>query len=324
MSGQCQVKDVLPYIAPNVGDAGVCITNEDGKQEAIDALDMALSALMRRIDSEGTLWTWVVPTYSGCFALPEDCLEARQMFVNGYSAMQRDQWFQGRLAYGLRDCGTMCQPEVRDLGDFAIPVPLPNKFPIRMAFSAAFNSDAGTEVVCEVIDQYGKRFKETLTMLTEQQVVVMESPAMDVSFIGKPQTDGPIKVFFHYDNNERFYICDAGPQVQSTAFRRKRLPNRFCGCNEVRIVGKKRYYRIRTENDIIPICDPIALSFAVTAIADLRKRDNDSYSKNLLLAQNELWKSMENADSAGNVSPVQFLSGFRTNPSFSKGTRSWL
>lgn len=324
MSGLCQAKDVMSAIAPNVSDAGVCPTTEDGKEQILEALDLALDALMKRIDSEGTLWTWVVPTYTGCFALPEDCLEARQVFVNGVSAMQRDQWFQGRLAYGLRDCGTSCYPEVRDLGDYAIPVPVPNVYPVRMAFTAAFDSDAGTEVVCEVIDQYGKRFKETLTLLPNQQPVTMETPCMDVSYIGKPQTDGPVKVFFSYDNGQRFYICDAGPKVQSTAFRRKKLPQRFCGCNEVRIVGKRRYYRITSENDIIPICDRVALCFAVSAIADLRKRDADGYNTNLTLAQNELWKGMQNADSAGNVSPVQFLSGFRTNPSLAKGVRSWV
>jgi hypothetical protein len=324
MSGLCQAKDVLPFIAPKVGDAGVCITTADGMEQAIESLDLALDALMKRIDSHGTLWYWVVPTYTGCFSLPEDCLEARQMFVNGVSAMQRDQWYQGRLAYGIKDCGTACQMEVRDLGEYALPIPLPNKFPIRMAFTAAFDSDAGTHVVCEVIDQYGKRVKETLTMLPNQEAVTMESPAMDVTYIGKPQTDGPIKVFLSYDNGQRFYVCDAGPKVQSTAFRRKKLPQRFWGCNEVRIFGKRRYYRVTSENDIIPICDRLALGKAVTAIADDRKRDEQGYQTNLTAALNELWKGMENADSAGNVSPVQFVSGFRTNPSLARGYKAFL
>lgn len=321
---QCQVRDVLESIAPNVSDAGVCITTEEGKEEAIKALDLALDGLMKRIDSEGTLWYWTVPTNSGCFGLPEDCLEARQMFVNGASAIQRDMWFQGRLAYGLRDCGVQCAPEVRDMGSFVLPVPLPNLRPIRIALIGELDSDAGKEVVVEVINEYGERVKETLTLLRNQEPVTMQSPAMDVTYLGKPRTDGPVKLYFSYDNGQRYYVCEYSPMTRSGQYRRKRLPQRFCGCNEVRIVGKRRYYPITSENDIIPICDRMALSFAVSAIADLRRRNAEGYNTNMTMALNELWKGMENVDSASNVTPVMFMSGFCGNPSWAAGWRNWV
>lgn len=320
---QCLVSDVLSAIAPNVEDAGVCLTEADGKERAISALDLALDALMKRIDTEGALWTWMVPVTGGCFSLPEDCLEARQIFINGASTIQRDKWFQGRLARGMRDCGLPCINEVRDLGDFPTPAPLPPLRPIRIALTAEQDADIGTEVTVEVINEYGERKKEVLTLIGDQQPVIMESPAYEVSFVGKPKTSGPVKLFLSYDNGARYYLCEYGPNVQVGQFRRKKLPQRHCGCAQVHIFGKRRYTRITSENDLIPICDRVALSFAVSAIADLRKRDLESYNANMTFALNELWKGLENADSAGNVAPIQFISGFGTNPSLAGNRRNW-
>jgi hypothetical protein len=172
------------------------------------------------------------------------------------------------------------------------------------------NADAGAVVTLEVINEYGERKKETLTLLTEQQPVIMESPAYEITFVGKPKTSGPVKAYLSYDNGQRFYLCEYSPSTRVGLFRRKKLPPRHCGCVQVHIFGKRRYDRITAETDLIPICDRIALSFAVSAIADLRKRDQAGYQQNMLNALNELWKGLENADSASNVAPVQFLSGF--------------
>lgn len=320
---QCLVSDVLEAIGPNVDDAGVCATTAEGKRRIISALDMALDALMKRIDTEGALWTWMVPVTSGCFALPEDCLEARQIFINGAATIQRDKWFQGRLARGMRDCGLPCVAEVRDLGDYATPQPLPSIRPIRIALVAEQDADAGAVCTVEVINEYGERKKETLTLLAGQEAVIMESPAYEVTFFGKPKTNGPVKMYSSYDTGARYYMCEYSPNVRNGLFRRKKLPQRHCGCAQVHIFGKRRYDRITAETDLIPICDRIALSFAVSAIADLRKRDAESYNVNMTLSLNELWKGLENADSASNIAPIQFLSGFGSNPSLAGGRRCW-
>lgn len=320
---QCLVSDVLEAIAPNAEDAGLCANTPDGKRRIIAALDLALDALMKRIDTEGALWTWMVPVMSGCFALPEDCLEARQIFINGASTIQRDKWFQGRLARGMRDCGMPCLPEVRDLGDFATPQPLPPIRPIRVALVAEQDADVGAVCTVEVVNEYGERKKEALTLIGDQQPVIMESPAYEITFVGKPKTSGPVKLYLSYDNGAHYYLCEYGPNVRNGLFRRKKLPQRLCKCAQVHIFGKRRYDRITSENDLIPICDRVALSFAVSAIADLRKRDLESYNANMTFALNELWKGLENADSAGNVAPIQFISGFGTNPSLAGGRRCW-
>lgn len=318
---QCLVSDVLEAIAPNTDDAGVCATSVEGKRRIIAALDLALDALMKRIDTEGALWTWMVPVTGGCFALPEDCLEARQVFVNGAATIQRDKWFQGRLARGMNDCGLPCIAEIRDLGDYATPQPLPPLRPIRAALVAEQNADAGVEVTVEVINEYGERTKEVLTLLTEQVPVIMESPAYEITFVGKPKTSGPVKLYLSYDNGQRFYLCEYGPNVRNGLFRRKKLPQRHCGCAQVHIFGKRRYDRITSENDLIPICDRVALSWAVSAVNAMRKRDDTQYQALMLNALNELWKGLENADSASNVAPVQFLSGFGGNLVHARGRR---
>lgn len=319
----CRVIDILDSIAPNVDDAGVCVTNAPGKEKAIRALDMGLDALMKRVDAEGTLWTWYVPVYGGCFSLPEDCLEARQMWVNGISTVQRDQWYQGKLFRGLNSCGTQCESQIIDLGEFAIPHTLPKIQPIRIAFVAEYDSDAGKEINIELIDNYGQRQTETLVLKAGQEPVLTENSASDITYVGKPRTDGPIQLQLSYDNGARYFLAAYGPLVRSGAFRRKRMPQRFQGCNLVTIKGKRRFTRITSENDMLPICDRLALSFAVSAIADLRKRDHEGYNANLTFAMNELFKSMENADSPGNVAPVQVISGFGHNRSQAGGCRRW-
>ncbi len=320
---QTLVSDILEDIAPNVSDAGVCITTASGKAQAIRALDLALDALMKRIDTEGGLFTWMVPVVSGCFALPEDCLEARQIFINGASAIQRDKWFQGRLARGMRDCGMPCGNEVRDLGDFPTPQPLPPFRPIRVALVAEQDADAGAVCTVEVLNEYGERKKEQLTLIAGQEAVIMESPAYNITFVGKPKTNGPVKLYLSYDNGARYYLCEYGPNVRTGLFRRKKLPQRHLGCAQVHIFGKRRYDRITSETDLIPIGDRVALSFAVSAIAELRKRNDSGYQAMMLNSLNELWKGLENADSASNVAPIQFISGFGSNPSRAGNRRCW-
>lgn len=322
---QCTVNDVIDAIAPNTDDSGVCATTALGRQRIIRDLDLALEALMKRIDSNGgTLFEWAIPVSGGCFSLPEDCKEIRQVWVNGYTAKQRGFYYQGQIVSGKNTCGTQCcQSEVIDLGDFVIPRPLPNIRPIYITLAAESNADAGQVVKVEIINDYGERIVEDLTMLTDQQKVSMSISAKDVTFVGKPQTNGPIKMYLRYDNGQDFYLCEYGPRVQSGAFRRKKLPA-WCpyGCNLIRLVGKRRYYRINSINDIIPICDRNALKFAMMAQSSANKRDLQGYNENLSFAVNEILKGLEDADSPGCVQPVTVSSGF-CGDSWASGGRCW-
>lgn len=320
---RCTVSQIIEQIAANADDSGVCATTPEGQQRIIADLNTAIQILLKRCDTDGALWWWAIPVCSGVFALPEDCLEARQIFINGFGTVQRDKYYQGQLCIGLNNQGTQCcMNEVVDMGDFAIPVPLPNYRPIYITLMADSNADAGVEVTVEIVNKYGARQRETLTMLSDMQYVRMEEGATDVTFVGKPQTTGNIRMYLTYDNGQRFHLCDYGPKVQSGAFRRKRLPQWCCRSTLIRVLGKVRDYKITSMDDILPICDVEALSWGLSAVTAMRRKDIEQY--NLLVAQsaNALYKGLEDKDSASNVHNITFNMG-SCNNSFAGGRRGW-
>jgi hypothetical protein len=288
------VNDILAEVAANVDDSGICATTAEGQ-----------------VDSQGALWEWPIPVCGGCFSLPEDCLEARQIFINGFGTIQRDRYWQGQLRSGQNTCGTQCcWSEVIDLGDFSIPTPFPNIRPIYLSFSAESNADAGKEITIEIVNQYGQRRRETLTLLNEMQQVQMDEAAVDVTFFGKPQTEGNVRAYLNYATGQRFHLCDYGPKVQVGQFRRKKLPQ-WCpyGTNLIRVLGKMRFRKITSISDIIPISDISALSWALSAVSAQERKDPQGYNDMLTLAVNELWKSIEDGDSPSNVHAITFLMG---------------
>lgn len=320
---RCRVSDILDEVAANADDSGVCVATPEGRARVVGDLNTAIKILMKRCDTDGALWWWPIPCASGCFGLPEDCLEARQVFVNGSSAIQRDKFYQGQLRMGLNNCGTQCcWSEIVDMGDFAIPVPLPNYRPIYITLAAESNADAGKQVEIEIINKYGTRRRETLTLPADYGYVRMEEGATEVTYVGKPQTDGAVRMYLTYDNGQRYHFCDYGPKVQSGAFRRKKLPFWCAKSALVRVFGKMRQFNITSENDIIPICDTEALSWALSAVTAMRRKDTGEYNAMLAQALQALYKGLEDKDSASNVHPITFMMG-TCNDSQAGGRRGW-
>jgi len=299
----------------------VCIENEEGKAIAIDALNIACFDLHTRIDSEGSLFEWYVPVEQGCFALPQDCREARQIGLNGIPLRQRSEFYIGKTAStAMGDC---CQPfECRDLGDFYIPQYLPKKRGIRIALVAFEGDDAGKEVELEITNEHGMPVRETLTLLADGKPAVTDSVAYDVTFFKKPRTLGAVSLQLHYDDGKRFYFARYLPDTQEGLFRRKQLPQRFWGCNVARILGKTRYVDIEDENQILPFNHPIAVGWAVSAAAAWARRDDETYGRHMLLALEALKSQMRDADSPGRVKQVNIRSDFN-NPSLAANRRSW-
>lgn len=308
---------LFSWLAPNVGDAGVCADTEDGKAQIIESLDLACDALHTRLDQDfSTLWTWAMPVFDQCFALPEDCLEGRQMWINGGTATQHDEWYQGKLACGLRDQGSIRYgPEITDLGQFAIPHKLVQLRDTRVAFIAQSDADAGKVITVELTNEYGETVKETLTLLPKQQPVVTESQVRDVTFLQKPFTQSNVKCYQHFPTGQLHFICDYSPRTLLGAWRRKKIPQCFCGCAYVTIKGKRRYQQITSGDDICPFDNRIAIKFAVQAIASVNRNDPEGYAKFLLMALNEIQKQMKDSDSPSNVSQATFRSGMGSNPS---------
>lgn len=307
---RCTLADVIYQIAGNADDTGLCASNPEGQQRIMDELNVALPLLMKRVDTEGAMWNWALPVCGGCFALPEDCLEGRQIFVNGFGTIQRDKYWQGTLAMGQNQCGTQCcWPEIVDLGDYPTPQPLPNFRPIYLSVMAESNADATKEVQVEIVDQYGKRWKEVLALKTDMQQTQMEIPAVDVTFFGKPITEAEVRLYANFANGQRFHIASYGPKTQVGQFRRKKLPSWCAQVNLIRVFGKLRLRKITSLTDILPICDTAALSWALSAVSAMRSKDTTGYNERLTLAVNELFRELENADSPSNVHPVQFMLG---------------
>jgi len=318
------VREMIPWIASKVGDAGVCPTDPEGRQRCIEHIDLACDNLMKRLDSEGMMFNWYVPVSNKCIALPQDCREARQIVMNGVPLIQRDQWYLGKICNGYWGNGCGCGPgECLDLGDFYIPHPLPKQRGIRIALVALNSADADVQCDVQVLNEYGHPVKETLTLLPDQAPTIMDAVAYDVTFFLKPKTVGPVALQLHYDDGQRIQWCEYLPHTEEGLFRRKSIPNRFYGCNIARVVGKLRYDRITSEDQIMPINDRIGMGYAVAAISAWNRGDTVAYNENMLLGLNEIKKQMEDGDSAANIRQVKIRTDF-ANPSQAGGGRCWV
>lgn len=327
---RCIAKNIFTQVAPLAEDAGVCASTPQGKALLLEQIDLAARAVVKRIDTEGMIWDFPVPVYQGCFALPIDCESDRNIFVNGNRAIQRDQWYEGKLAWGRNGQGIDCRTQCIDQGQFAIPLPLPKRHSMRIAVIAQENGDEGKEVQIEVINQYGNRVKETLILAGAGDFVRTSSMAYDVTLFEKEETVGNVQLQVYYDNGARFQIGHSPvfatypPKCRQGYFRRKKLPQMQWGCNMVTIKGKLKLYPINNENDILPFEDVLAWRFALAAIDAQTRGEMDDYNTNLAMALNELSRSMQDSDPAGNVAQAKFSSGFGSNPSWAGGRgRCW-
>lgn len=327
---RCIAKNIFRLVSSSVGDAGVCATSEAGKAEMLFQIDLAARAVVKRIDTEGMLWDFPVPVRQGCFALPIDCESDRNIFVNGNRAEQRSQWYEGTLAWGRNNIGNDCRLICIDEGQFAIPLPLPKRHSMRIAVIAQLNGDAGKEVQIEVINQYGERIKETITLGAGGVPVRMAAMAYDVTLFEKPETVGNVQLQIYYDNGQRFQIGQSPvfatypPKCTQGYFRRKKLPQTYWGCNMVVIKGKLKLYPITDENDVLPFEDVHAWRFALQAIDAQTRGANDDYDANIGRALRELARSMQDSDPAGNLAQVRFSTGFGSNRSQGANRKCWV
>lgn len=315
-------KHMIPLVAPKVLDSGVCADTDSGKAIVLENMNLACHELHKRLDSEGTLFEWYVPVYSGCFALPQDCREARQIGINGLPLRQRSEFYIGKVYAGSAREGCCGPWECRDLGDFYIPQYLPKVRGIRIALVALDDADAGKEVTIEITNEYGTPVREVLTLQVNQNPAVSDGVAYDVTFFKKPKTQGPVSLQLQYDDGQRFNFCQYHPDTEEGLFRRKQLPQRFWGCNIARILGKVRYVQITDENQIIPYNDPIVVGDACAAIAAWRRNDTEQFQILMLNALNGLKKQMEDGDSVANVKQMNIRTNF-ANASWAGGRQRW-
>lgn len=311
----CRATDLFPLIAPSYGDGGLCPA--DGvnfsatqKQQLLNELNKVIPALMKRIDSKGTLARWIVPVHGGCFCLPMDCVDVRQAFLNGCSLEIRDQWYEGRIGYRLNGgSGLWCgSADLIDVGDgYAIPEEWPsNHFDVRYGVMAEDPSDAGSTVQVKFKDRYGHTKEETLTLLAHQQVAATESAVTNIVYQNKGITNGAVVGFVTYSTGVTSRIVRIPKNIAAPSFHKKKLPMSFGHCSgELSIIGKMRFIPLQSEYDTLPICDPMALSFGLQAISALNRRDPQGYNTALTLAINEIQKELSDVQPDAAVTQIQ-------------------
>jgi hypothetical protein len=318
-----RARDMFKQVAPMVGQSGVCYTTDEGIAQILEFLNLACWELSDRLDSEGTMFEWYVPVDKGCFALPQDCREVRQISLNGIPMRMRSEFYIGKIASGPGVEGCCGPYECRDLGDFYIPQYLPKTDGIQIALVALDESDAGKEVLIEVTDRSGVPRRETITLLPDAQPALMKSVAYDVTYFMKPKTVGVVSLQLHYDNGQRFYFASYLPDTTEGLFRRKQLPQRWWGCNIARLFGKVRYVPIDSPDQILPFNNPVAVGWACAAIAAFQRRNQEEYGQLIITAMERVRAQMQDADSAGRVKQMNLRTDF-ANPSWAGGRQCWV
>jgi hypothetical protein len=314
-------RDLIEPLGPMTNDSGVGTCTPEGRAEVLRDLNLSCQALIKRIDSEGTLFDWYIPVDQGCIALPQTIREIRYVVLNGVPLRQRDEWYIGKVGNNQFNGGCSAA-ECLDVGDFVIPSPLPKRRGIRIGLVAMNDADAGKICTVQVTNEYGAPVQQDLTLLGQQAPAIMDAVAYDVTYFKKPKTVGDVSLQLCYDDGQRFYHCHYLPETEEGMFRRKAIPQRFWGCNIAKVKGKMRYIPITSEDQIVPFNDIIALGNAQKAIAAWRRGDTAEYQLKLGEALNELNKQMQDADSARNVRQVVLLTQGGT-PSQANNCKRW-
>lgn len=318
----CRPIDVFPLIASSYGEGGMCPAGANGEfseeqqQELLTALNQMLPMLIKRMDSKGTLTRWEVPVRAGVFALPPDCLEVRQAFLNGCAVTLRDRWFEGRIGHKVSSCNQWCGgPDLIDVGDgYVIPEQWPAHIQdTRFGVFAENDEDAGKTVQVRYMDRYGHPQEEVLELQSSQQITHTEGAVTNVTFIYKGITSGAVVGMITYTAKKPDRLLRIPANVASPSYHWKKLPATFRNCTGVlSLIGKIRFTPMTSITDPLPICDELALSFGLQALTAMKNRQYDVFNTSLSFAVNELLKSEGDLQSAGTViqmavkSPARF------------------
>ncbi len=305
------VKQILPKIAKQVGDTGICIDSPNGRAIAVQALNDVTENLLKRADSLGSLWYWCSPVSGGMFSLPTDCASVRQAWVNGVSVEQRNELWEGRLHVGIQSGAIHCDGGdlIKISDDFAIPTPLPRVNGLRVCFVAESDADAGTIVTVEIVNNYGERAKHEVILLKNAAPAYIPDLPHDILTVYKGETHGNVKLQTEYPSGLRYNHCLYDSWLPVGSFSRYKLPERLseaCRRPELLIKGKRRFIEVRDDNDFVLISDKEALRFGLMALNALDQRNLADYNTNITFAVNELSKQNQDVVAPASSGSLQF------------------
>lgn len=311
------VGQILPKIARQVSDTGVCVTTSSGRAQALQALNDVTENLLKRADALGSLWFFCIPVSGGVFALPSDCASIRQVFLNGESLNQRDENFEARLHVGIQDNATMCGEAdiIKISDDFAIPTSLPRVDGLRVCYVAESDADAGKIVAVEILNNYGEKVKYEIKLLKDAAPSYIPDLPHDILSFWKGATAGNVKCQVQYPSRTgaaeglRYNHCLYEAWLPIGSFSRYKLPQHLCdACVQptLLIKGKRRFVEVFLDSDFVLISDKEALRFGLMALNALDRREPDEYNKNMTMAVNELSKQLQDAGSPAASTRLQF------------------
>lgn len=308
------VQDIIEDVKPNTGSSGTC-DNED----AIRYINRAQELLIFRLDSKGTIACRCREVRDNCFSI-DPFVSIRQMLINGRNVTQRDYWWEGSdRAYGLNygygwdgECG---RNEVVDGGDgFALPIPLRRVANAKLAFSAESEEDAGKSIHVDLIDPYGTKVGEDITLPRDMAKVYTTSDVVDMVYFHKPITKGSVKVYHVGPTGAYTLEAVYRPHVQNPSYRRQRIPLHWYNrCANVILKGKVRYEPVVDLTDQLIIGNRNAIIWAVKAVTAQTIGNVEDYNNFLSEAVNELLQELRDDESDAVVAPMHVETGVSFN-----------
>ncbi len=305
------VKQILPKIAPQVGDAGVCIDSASGRAQALQALNDVTENLLKRADALGSLWFWCIPVDGGIFTLPTDCASVRQAWVNGVSVEQRNEYWEGRLHIGVQSGALHCDGGdlIKIADDFAIPKSLPKVNGLRVCFVAESDADEGVIVTVEILNNYGEKASHDVVLLKNAAPAYIPDLPHDILSVYKGETIGNVKLQVEYPSGLRYNHALYDSWLPVGSFSRYKLPERLhqsCVRPELLIKGKRRFLEVSDDTDFVLISDKEALRFGLMALNSLNERNSAEYNDNIARAVNELSKQNQDVVAPAASGALQF------------------
>ena len=315
--------DVLEAVAPNVGDSGVCLLTD--KQAAVDAVNRAQRLLIVRLDAKGTVVPRCVDVCQEVFALPPEINEVRSVMIDGQEAVQREQSYEMGRHHGAHHWRHHCHGhELIDLGDgWAIPTLLPQIANLHLAISGV-DADAGKVLTFRVLNRYNQWVTESLAIPINREKVFTQTDCYDVQFCSKPETEGPVNVYWVAPDGTYGLQATYGPKVTCPQYRRKRMPKHH-GHNRVhrvKILGKLRYVAAVEDTDQLVIGNLDAIIWGVKAITAQTLGDAKAFVQYVGLGVGELEHELRDEESEATVAPMQVSTGCSFNQRRTHG-RHW-
>lgn len=280
------VGEAIPKLIAFAGGNGTCDPTtiiryiNDGQEE-----------LWNKSDFQFTTGWYCIKCIDNCVTLPSEIKQIRLAWICGQPISIGTQWYESIPQIGQIDPKRNCWNKFIQEGNTFATFQEYTEGAYNIRVMAESPQDAGVEVTPHVVDEYGTKNQETLTLPLAPETV--DGQIMCKALIGfvKPKTHGRIRVYA-YDPSKNYTLLIAVYQpydINPTFLRYKHVG---CG-NLLTVFAKRKCIPVTELTDFISFPLP-ALRHAVQAMVYLENREPDKYLGELNLAVQEI--NRESAD----------------------------